>query len=135
MKFNDLRTTTLQKVKDRFWAKVQKDEPHKCWIWTAGRTKFGYGKFVISVAGDYAPFNAHRVAYFLEHPQEHPSKLLVLHSCDNPPCVNPAHLRLGNTAENAQDRSRRGRNSRPMHNAKITQEIADEIRRVYERGG
>lgn len=44
------------------------------------------------------------------HPVEHPRGPMALHSCDNPPCVNPRHLRWGDHVENKADQRRRNRN-------------------------
>lgn len=63
-----------------------------------------------------------------------------MHSCDNPPCVNPAHLFLGTTQENAQDMVRKGRWANGIrcgelsHSAKLTLPQVEEIRGRYAAG-
>ena len=60
--------------------------------------------------------------------------LYVLHSCDNPPCVNPAHLSLGTQADNIADMMRKGRHGRYVAtvdqygNARLTSAKVIEIR-------
>ena len=85
--------------KIRFWSKV--DKTGSCWVWTARCDKDGYGQFDGK--------QAHRTIYSWEI-GEIPVGLLVCHSCDNPPCVNPSHLWLGTAKDNAQDRENKGRN-------------------------
>lgn len=78
--------------------------PSGCWEWKAGLHTAGYG--AISVSGKKE--GAHRVAYelFVGPIGE---GLCVLHTCDNPPCVNPEHLFLGTLVENNRDRDAKGR--------------------------
>lgn len=86
----------------RFWSKVNKGA--KCWIWTKELDREGYGRFVHRGRR----IGAHRVALALATGRQEPS-LFVLHSCDNPPCVNPAHLRYGTHEENMADMISRDR--------------------------
>lgn len=87
---------------DRFWRFVEKSGG--CWLWLGSRIPAGYGH--IKVSG--RTVMAHRVAFELTHgPIE--DGLWVLHRCDNPSCVNPAHLYTGDRAQNMKDAHERGR--------------------------
>ena len=78
-----------------------------CIEWAGPRDKDGYGKTWWQ--GRHA--RAHRVAYCKAHGLDlaNIDGQLVLHSCDNPSCVNPQHLRTGTSEDNAQDKVNRGR--------------------------
>ena len=94
-----------QKTVDRFWSKVIPPIIEDgCWNWSAGTDKNGYGYFTIN--GN--TFRAHRFSYEYFYGQI-TTGLLVLHSCDNPSCVNPNHLSEGTILDNAKDRIERGR--------------------------
>lgn len=87
---------------ERFWEKVAKGED--CWEWTAATTN-GYGTF--NLGRGQGTRGAHIVAYELENgPTE---GRWVLHRCDNPPCVRPDHLFLGDVQANNQDMIGKGR--------------------------
>lgn len=87
-----------------FWSKVEKTED--CWLWKGKRSRYGYG---IGGCGPIREIEAHRVAYALEYGVLYCDPICILHSCDNPPCVNPAHLRPGTRLDNARDKEDRGR--------------------------
>lgn len=88
----------------RFWSKVRRGEPDECWDWTDTPDRGGYGRFKIGGI----TYRAGRVAYLLGHGVD-PFPLLVCHSCDRPPCSNPAHLFAGTDKDNLQDCKAKGR--------------------------
>lgn len=122
---------------ERFWSKVDRRGPEECWEWTAGRQSDGYGRF--REGGRSSPnLGAHRVAYVLAHGPI-VRGLWVLHKCDNPPCCNPAHLRLGTHEDNMRDMAEKGRSCTDQlgskgHNAKLTEADVESIRIDAARG-
>lgn len=78
------------------WAKVDVHLEDECWWWTGSRTRGGYGQFMVG----QAPRRAHRVMYQIMI-GDIPDGMLLDHSCRNPLCVNPKHMRVCNKRENA----------------------------------
>ena len=102
------KSSAPEHIAARFWAKV--DKSGDCWTWTGSRQKRGYGLFRIKGR----LHKAHRAALMVSG-VDVPAHLCVLHSCDNPPCCNPAHLRLGTKGENNTERHAKGRTVLPVH--------------------
>ena len=142
------------KDEDRFWAKVDKSGgPDACWLWMASRNRKGYGGFRIG----RRIFKTHRIAWTLAngsipHDGSH-NGICACHRCDNPSCVNPAHLFLGTNAQNNKDKESKGRgnpargdkNGARIHpermlrgeaqtNSKLKTEQAIGIRALYDTG-
>ena len=94
----------------RFWQKIKFPLPSKmrnaCWLWVGSRDRYGYGQF--KEKSRCPPKRSHRFVWQLFHGSI-PAGAQVLHSCDNPACCNPLHLRLGSHVENMEDKRRRGR--------------------------
>lgn len=135
-------------LEKRFIKYVIKGESEDdCWKWTAAKNPQGYGKISVG-APTHKVDGAHRVSWMLHNNQQVPSDLFVLHSCDNPECTNPRHLRIGTKSDNMQDmydRARQGKRNLPIgesnnkavltyekvvyirQSEKATKELADEL--------
>lgn len=134
-------------IEERFWRHVKKTD--SCWIWTAARSKKGYGLIRINRRSK----RAHRVVLELMGRGVPSPEQLVMHSCDNPPCVNPDHLIIGTARMNTDDMMSKGRH-RPAPppkgiypkqfgsalgsrngNSILTENMVVEIRSRYSAGG
>lgn len=92
----------------RFWKKVDIRSEGECWEWQGSRWQNGYGMF-FSPEGKI--IKAHRFSLEMKLGRSIAEGMLSLHSCDNPPCVNPSHLREGTVQMNADDKVQRGRSA------------------------
>jgi len=83
------------------------DCSRNCWLWLRSKTKRGYGKITL----DGKTLYVHRVVWEALH-GEIPKGMKILHHCDNPSCVNPAHLFQGTQKDNMQDMLAKGRGNK-----------------------
>ena len=114
-----------------FWARVEKTAT--CWLWMGSRHKTGYGQLY----WNGRTTRATHVAWESTNGPV-PIGIFVLHTCDNPPCVNPDHLFLGTHLTNAQDKEFKGRGHQPRgernSHAKLTTDQVMAIRNRYTQG-
>lgn len=127
-------------VEERFWQKADKSGgENSCWQWTASKNRRGYGRICKGRNGKARVIGyAHRIAYEIAKGPI-PEGQCVLHTCDNPSCVNPAHLFVGTHADNMADMIAKGR---AIHNglkgesngrAKLTVKSILEIRAMRDK--
>ncbi|MBX3031886.1 MAG: HNH endonuclease [Chloroflexi bacterium] len=95
---------------DRFWGYVDRGADDECWIWRGPTYVGGYGR--LSTPGG-KHVRAHRFSYELATGTSLAPGLVIRHTCDRPPCVNPAHLLPGTQRENIADMMSRGRHVAP----------------------
>jgi hypothetical protein len=101
----------VRPLSERFWEKVDIRTTDECWEWQAAKDKRGYG-VISDKPNDKNSLAAHRVAYEL-HYGANPADALVCHRCDNPSCVNPHHLWLGDYGDNNRDARDKNRRYQP----------------------
>lgn len=119
---------------ERFWRRAGRtDDARACWEWRGYREQDEYGR----ITKDRKILLAHRLSWEI-HNGPIPVGMAVCHRCDNPPCVNPAHLFLGSNQDNLHDRDAKGRTPRApgIRNgmAKLTDAIVVAMREDRGRG-
>lgn len=112
---------------DRFWTKVEKTD--ECWLWTGATNDSGYGVVRVGSGPSRRMARAHRASYEMAYGPI-PDGRMVCHRCDNPPCVRPDHLFLGDCADNLGDMARKLR----VTHAKLDPEKVREIRALAADG-
>lgn len=129
---------------DRKYAPSSKDG---CWNWIGAKSGNGYG--VSSING--VQMYAHRAQYERWNRTTIGSGLVVMHSCDNPSCVNPFHLSVGTQKQNLEDAKNKGRmasgcnhglvknkgaaaRGERIASSKLTADQVADIRRLYVKG-
>lgn len=99
----DLTENDVLKIREN----ISVGNSSSCWEWIGCRTKAGYGRIKIQ----NTTYVITRLIYFLTYNVD-PGPLLVLHTCDNPPCCNTKHLWLGDDRDNSRDRENKNRGNR-----------------------
>lgn len=126
-------SSLVERLEFTGWTEViRRPELDPCWEWNGGKYVSGYGQ--VSTPGDISR-PVHRMAHLawigpLEEEQQ------VCHRCDNPPCMNPAHLFAGTRKDNMQDCAQKDRITfgERVQWSKLTEEDVRNIRAVYATG-
>ena len=115
----------------RFMKYIMKTD--HCWIWTGAKLPRGYGRFYYRGKPRYA----HRVSIEILGGQCPRDDQVVMHSCDNPQCVNPEHLSIGTQTDNMRDAAAKGRtvnvNDWSGNNNPKSKLSTDQVREIQRR--
>ncbi len=131
-----IRTTKKAPLIKRFFDKIifQEDFVNDCWLWDGRKNQEGYG--LIHEGDRYSKLTTtHRLSWEFSNKTIIPSGMCILHSCDNPSCVNPNHLSIGTQAENIKDMDQKGRRvntpqkGEKSHFSKLTEQQVLQIRK------
>lgn len=109
-------------------SRIHIDDMTGCWVWLGAKTPKGYG----NIRYNKKYLKAHRASY-QAFTGEIPKGMVVMHSCDNPSCVNPAHLSIGSNQDNDDDKVRKLRQTfgESHPNAKLTNDAVLYIRSMH----
>jgi len=122
---------------DRLWERI--DRVGDCWVFTGMKTNKGYGKIRVGsrTDGTRKMVSSHRLSWELTNGKI-PDGMHVLHRCDNPSCINPAHLFLGSNQDNMSDMANKGRSRKSIGvlnpSVKLTEEQVREIKLRLKNG-
>lgn len=120
-------------LENRFAQQVDRSENATgCHLWTGVKSRGGYGSITVEGKNQLA----HRVSWFLANGRWPTDD--ILHSCDNPPCVNPEHLSEGTHSDNMRQMIERDRRLEPVgehhHAAKLTYDDVCQVRHLRACG-
>ena len=110
---------------DRLWSNVDRRGADECWPWLGNRRPAGYG----SIRHDGKNITTNAAAIIASGGVVGPGQV-ACHTCDNPPCCNPAHLYVGTSSSNQRDAVARGRHSM----AKLTDDDVTQICELVAAG-
>lgn len=107
----------------------------ECLLWQGCKGSRGYGRMAVGKRNHEA---THRVAWALANGVRPPVGMHVMHSCDTPACVNPAHLSIGTAADNQRDCSIKGRKRAALgsrcNKSKLTEAQVIEAAQQFAQG-
>ena len=105
---NRKRTNVVERIARR----MPEMRDGECWVTTYSPNRDGYPQVNLD---DGTNTLVHRTVLEIHNAQPIPDGMVVMHTCDNPGCFNPAHLVLGTQSDNIRDCVSKGRFS--CHNA------------------
>lgn len=118
----------------RFWTKVLIRGRLQCWLWKPCKGRRIYGQF----SAEYKGFGAHVYSLMIRLGRPLRRGEFSLHKCDEPACVNPRHLFLGDSQENMDDMMRKGRHRTSLGQdhgmAKLDEIDVIDLRGMYATG-
>lgn len=122
----------LLSKRERTLLLMRAGEGGDCWEWLGGHNSEGYAIF----AFERKRVTASRAVWCIANDCEWPDGKIAMHSCDNPGCVNPSHIKPATDAENMIDRSAKGRQAHGAGHggAKLTDEAVREARALRLTG-
>lgn len=121
-------------LEERMSSKTIKGNPNECWNWTGSLDTAGYA----CIRVNKKLCRASHVAFELSSGDKVPNGMIIMHSCDNPACVNPNHLSVGTPLLNSTDKINKGRGKwvkgEEHGMTKTTKKQVEEIRHLFSQG-